>query len=783
MRRGVVGPPLAPLGAAPYEATPSMSELDPLPPILPPEGVVAVRLREIAARVRGLGAGHVDVSGVRGCASAAVVASIVHDAARRVVLVTGELDDARKIADDVAFLLRRSAEADDERGEGDVLVFPVNESSPYADVSPDRRAAMSRVATLAHLAMERPWSVLVLPAAALARNVIPRAVLRERVERIVAEDELDRDVLLARLVETGYLRVPVVEDPGTFAVRGALLDVWPPSSPTPVRIETYGEVVLSIKPFDPNEQRTIKGDGAGLAELWLPPAREAILDRESTERAKRRVQDLCDMIDLPTTRARALVEDVTSARGFFGAEGFLPAYYDALDSILRYVPPDAVFGPRRPSAITRAVRGEIERAEKDVVHKSSEPHFLVTTFFRSENEVADDLSARSLVALHRTPVMGETPDGLARFESATDPLDVASRGHEDLARAVKAARASKGKTATLAPLARRIAHFQESGLRVFIAARAVTQAERLATLLRHQGVACEPRLTPFDPAWLDERVEAAQIVVGSLSHGVVLPAEGLVLVTEEEVFGARRIGAREKKGSDVARPFLEDLRSLNVGDYVVHVEHGIGRYHGLVHKDVGGLTVDLLVVEYASGDKLYLPVHRLNQIQKFTGGENAAPKIDRLGGASFAKTKSRVKKAVRQMADELLRLYAERQALEGEALEPANDDYRAFEATFPFDETPDQAKAIIDVGRDLESSRPMDRLVCGDVGFGKTEVAIRAAFRVALAGKQVAILCPTTVLAQQHLRTFESRMRDYPINVKLLSRFQSKGRATRRSRN
>jgi transcription-repair coupling factor (superfamily II helicase) len=752
-----------------------MSELDPLPPILPPEGVVAVRLREISARVEDLGAGRVDVSGVRGCASAAIVASIVHHAARRVVLVTGELDDARKIADDVAFLLRRSAEADDERGEGDVLVFPVNESSPYADVSPDRRAAMSRVATLAHLAKERPWSVLVLPAAALARNVIPRAVLRERVERIVAEDAMDRDALLARLIETGYLRVPVVEDPGTFAVRGALLDVWPPSSPTPLRVETYGEIVLSIKPFDPDEQRTIKGDGAGLTELWLPPAREAILDRESIERAKRRVQDLCDMIDLPTTRARALVEDVASARGFFGAEGFLPAYYAALDSIVTYLPSDAVFVLDDPPAITRAVRSEIERAEKDVVHKSSEPHFLVTTFFRSENEVADDLSARSLVSLHRTPVVGEASDGLARFESAILPLDVASRDHEDLARAVKAARASKGKTATLAPLARRIAHFRDSGLRVFIAARAVTQAERLATLLRHQGVACEPRLTPFDPAWLDEPVDAAQIVVGSLSHGVVLPAEGLVLVTEEEVFGARAHRRREKKGSDVARPFLEDLRSLAIGDYVVHVEHGVGKYLGLVHKDVGGLTVDLLVVEYASGDKLYLPVHRLNQIQKFTGGENATPKIDRLGGASFARTKSRVKKAVRQMADELLRLYAERQALEGEALEPANDDYRAFEATFPFDETPDQAKAIVDVGRDLESPRPMDRLVCGDVGFGKTEVAIRAAFRVALAGKQVAILCPTTVLAQQHLRTFEARMRDYPINIKLLSRFQSKG--------
>ncbi len=193
-----------------------------------------------------------------------------------------------------------------------------------------------------------------------------------------------------------------------------------------------------------------------------------------------------------------------------------------------------------------------------------------------------------------------------------------------------------------------------------------------------------------------------------------------------------------------------------------------------MHREVGGLTVDLLVVEYSSGDKLYLPVYRLNQIQKFSGGESGEPKVDRLGGATFAKTKSRVEKAVKQMADELLRLYAERQAQPGDAIEAATDEYRAFEATFPFDETDDQARAIEEVNKDLETARPMDRLVCGDVGFGKTEVAIRAAFRVAMAGKQVAVLCPTTVLAQQHFRVFEARMRDYPITLRALSRFQGK---------
>jgi len=205
----------------------------------------------------------------------------------------------------------------------------------------------------------------------------------------------------------------------------------------------------------------------------------------------------------------------------------------------------------------------------------------------------------------------------------------------------------------------------------------------------------------------------------------------------------------------------------------VHVEHGIGRYLGLVHKSVGGNMVDLITVEYAGGDKLYLPVYRLNQIQKFTGGEGA-PKLDKLGGQTFAKTKAKVEKNLRKMADELLRLYAERKAAVGFALPAADDEYRAFEATFPFDETPDQARSIAEVESDLITDRVMDRLVCGDVGFGKTEVAIRAAFRVASEGRQVAVLCPTTVLAQQHYLNFKSRMSAYPLNIRVMSRFQTK---------
>ena len=757
-----------------------IAELDALPSILPDEGVVVTRLAEVAARAAA--APRLDVAGVRGCADALIVGALARAGGGPIVVVAEDIDAARALAKDVQFLLGRSESADEDMSEGDqVLVLATAETSPYADVNPDRRAALSRMATLGHLAADRPFRVLVIAAAALARKLVPRSVVQAHTFRVVPDADLDRERLVRDLVEAGYLRVPVVEDPGTLAVRGSLLDVWPPGADEPARIELYGDGVMSIKPFDPTAQTT--RPDVTLAELWLPPARDTILTKEHVDRARMRVLQLADMIDWPTMKTRLLVDDVVSGRAFFGADAFLPAYYDKLAPLSDYLPDDARFVLANPSSITRVVLDELGRATADAAAKAAEPQFLPTTFFLEESEIVADLAQRQVTVLHGAPVAGED-QGLASYEVTRESVYVAASDHEDLTRAVKTSRSTKGRSVTLAPVARRIRHWKENGLRVFLTARAQTQAERLAGLLRHQDLRCRVRASAFDPAWLQERVQRAgtgedeidaQIVVGPLGRGVVLPGEGFVIVTEEEIFGGRAHRARERKTRrDNARPFVEDLRSLNVGDYVVHVEHGIGRYLGLVHREVGGLTVDLLVVEYSSGDKLYLPVYRLNQIQKFSGGESGEPRVDRLGGATFAKTKSRVEKAVKQMADELLRLYAERQAQPGDAIEAATDEYRAFEATFPFDETDDQARAIEEVNKDLETARPMDRLVCGDVGFGKTEVAIRAAFRVAMAGKQVAVLCPTTVLAQQHFRVFEARMRDYPITLRALSRFQGK---------
>jgi transcription-repair coupling factor (superfamily II helicase) len=755
-------------------------DLDPLPAVLPPEGVMACRMRDVVARMRALERGRLDVAGARGCAAPAIVASAAR-AGRRVVFVIDDVDGARRAAQDVAFFLGSGREDAEDTGEGDVLVLATSESSPFADVSPDRRAAMSRLATLSHLAGRRPWRVLVVPAAALARKVVPHADLAKRTVTIVAESEIDRDGLIRSLADGGYLRVPVVEDPGTFAVRGALLDIWPASSDLPVRVELYGDLVLSLRVFGPAEQKTSKG-GGDLRQLWIPPVREANLDAPSVERAKTRVVDLAEEMDFPTTKTRALVEDIVSGRSFFGAEAFLPAYYEQLDSVFAYLDDSVILLVEDPPSVTRALREEIERAVREgALKRRSEPSFPVESLYLDEQAILREVSARPTVVMHRLPVIGVADDGMDIFESLGSraaSLDLASSDQSDVTRAVKAARTSKGKNAGLGPFVRRLKHWRDHGMRIVVTARAHTQAERLATLLRHQGIACKARSSPFDPAWLEDSAAAPQeidIVVGTLSRGGVLLADGRALVTEEEVFGAR--AHRRKEGAsrgDPARPFLKDLRNLSTGDYVVHAEHGIGRYQGLVHKTVSGVTVDLIAIEYGGGDKLYLPVWRLSQLEKFVGADGGQPKLDRLGGSTFARSKARVAGEVRKMADELLRLYAQRRAVVGHALDAADDDYRSFEATFPFDETTDQARAIDDVNRDLESARPMDRLVCGDVGFGKTEVALRAAFRVAMAGKQVAVLCPTTVLAEQHLRTFEGRLSGYPLTMKALSRFQSR---------
>ncbi|NUP05644.1 MAG: transcription-repair coupling factor [Polyangiaceae bacterium] len=711
-------------------------------------------------------ANRVDVTGVHGSAAALAARAVVRSG-RRVLFVTSDADTAQRARDDLRFMLGQGAT---------VLSLSHNDVSPYADMNPDRRAAQLRLATLAHLSRGLPFDAIVVPIGALSRHVVPRDVLEAFSELVQVDQELDRDTFVSRLAEAGYARGPLVEDPGTFAVRGSLVDVWSPSAERPVRIELFGDGVMSIKEFDSETQRTL----GEVREAFFCPAREIPMSREAVARARERVRALCDAIDMPSNKARLLVEDVASGRAFFGADGFMPAFVDPAP-LSEYLRGDLVVLLEDPPSLTRALREELDRAREDDANKTQSVRFPLASFYRDEADVARDLASRKVLGLHRAASVGEPIGGsadLGSFELAPeDAPTVFTFDQSDVERAVHDKR-SAGKTQALEPLEDRLRHWSELGFSVGIVARTQTQLDRIVQLLAHRGIVVEPGAADAVERLLEHAPEPrAMVVQGSLCRGVVAPLASAVFLTEEEIFGAR--AARRVRRADGAsktkssRAFVEDLKSLSIGDYVVHVEHGIGRYLGLVHRDVGATRVDLLVVEYAGGDKLYLPVYRLNQIQKYAGGEGA-PKMDRLGGQTFAKTKARAEREVRQMADQLLRIYAERRAVTREPLPSPDDEYRAFEATFPFDETADQARAIGDVERDLEMPSPMDRLVCGDVGFGKTEIAIRAAFRVASQGRQVAILCPTTVLAYQHYLGFSARMREYPLVVKGLSRFSSK---------
>ncbi|HET9929852.1 MAG TPA: transcription-repair coupling factor [Polyangiaceae bacterium] len=746
-----------------------MSEAEPLDDPLAALSLTSdrrlVTLRALATDVLAARRVH-HVVDAQGAAPALAAHALALSQSRQVLYVAADADAARRAQSDLAGLSQGlplpNALGAPSGSEGSLLLA-TSENTPYAEVHPDRRTAMQRAAGLFRIAAGLPFRFVVVTAAALVRRVVHPAEVRKASVLVEVQADFDVERTSRILVNAGYLRVPVVEDPGTFAVRGGLVDIWPSGAELPLRIELYGDMVSTLRQFDPDDQRTLES----VERAWLPPAREAWIDEEQEQRARLALRALCDEVDFPSSKARAFIDDVASGHAYFGLEGYLPAFHE-LVPLSEYFSHDLPIVVEDPPSVVRALREELERGRAGAAARSGAPHFAFERLYLEEDELARTLSDRSVLCVHRVSVQGtsEPATMVEALEAVPEGAPALSiRDHEDLARASKTARTGKGKAASLDPLLKRLAIWRESGLSVTIAARTRTQAERLGALLGHRGIGVRAPESTEAPG-----PGSVSLVVAPSARGAIAPAEGFVLITEEEIFGQR--AHRPAAKPRATKALLEDLRALAPGDYVVHVDHGIGRYLGLEKKDVGGVNVDLIVVEYAGG-KLYLPVYRLNQIEKYAASDTT-PKLDRLGGQTFAKTKARVEQRVRQMADELLRLYAERNALTKLPLPAPDDDYAAFEASFPYDETRDQAAAITDVIGDLTAERVMDRLVCGDVGFGKTEVALRAAFLCANAGRQVALLCPTTVLAQQHYMTFSSRLEDYPITVRVMSRFQSK---------
>ncbi len=503
--------------------------------------------------------------------------------------------------------------------------------------------------------------------------------------------------------------------------------------------------------------------------------RELLGDEALRREARRRLRERADRLDLGRTAWGQLVEAI--AQGFHtpGLETYLPDFYPEAATLLDYLPEGSILFRIDPVGIDKErddywaeIRQGYEQARRD-----GRPVPEAEALYVEPSRLDRELARRGGVTVERVELLEPAGDGAAPAPA----IRLETETNEGLRTALADLR---GEAGLLAPLAERVTARRRAGDQVLLVCHTKVQASRLAELLEPYKLRAHVEEGPLDLGSITDGFAPApgglRIVVGGLSTGFQFPALGLTVIAEEEIFGERRRRKPAASAEQRAAAFLSSLADLRVGDIVVHVDHGVGIYRGLLTLEVRGVRSDFLHLEYQGGDKLYLPVDRINLVQKYVGeqGEEAVPRLDKLGGTAWERVKSRVKASIREMTKELLALYAQRQVVKAHAFAPPDQSYREFEAAFEYEETPDQQAAIDEVLADLQKDRPMDRLVCGDVGYGKTEVAIRAAFLVVNEGKQVAILVPTTVLAQQHLQTFQARFCRYPIRVESLSRFRSR---------
>lgn len=697
-------------------------------------------------------------------------AAVDPDAEGPLVYVARDDTTARALAADVA--LFRGMHIHDHRRGGPILLVPELDTSPYGDAAADPRILALRMAALARLG-EPPTrggpELVILSLRSLMRRAMPAEGFYERCVTWQKDQELVRAEAITWLVRAGYSRVDVVEDPGSFAVRGGVLDVYPGILPYPARIELFGDDIDRIRLFDPDSQRSLRE----VEHITLHPARETI--HTAGEPLRGRVLELADTIEVPTSKTRQVLDNLQNGVDFFGIEALVPLYHDAMGTVLDYLPDGSRFYVDEPDALAELATRIADDWSQQYARKIENRALVapVTGFLWDPEEIAGWLKKR--------PVVGQS---LQLYEPKKSDARAVIRfdlqQNQQLKVEMEAARGQRGGE-LLRPLVDRIRGLQKTDNEdvegppwsVLLLAPNRTHAERLVSLLRGYGLAptLGDELTYMQLQAPQSGETAVTVLAGHLGAGFCSPSDRLLVVSQTEIYGTMR---KARKGR--TRSGLSSLSQLGVGDYVVHVTHGVGRYLGLRRLDVQGMGGDYVQLEYHKGDKLYLPVYRLHEIERFVASQDRAPKLDRMGGTTFATKTRKVKQAVRQMADELLQIYAAREAAVGTAYPPLGEMYMQFEGTFPFEETPDQLTAIEAVHDDLGKPRPMDRLICGDVGFGKTEVALRAAFRVAAAGKQVAVLAPTTVLVQQHYLTFCERMRRFPIRIGCLNRFQSPAR-------
>ncbi len=671
--------------------------------------------------------------GVSDGAKAAVIAALASDAETPVVIITPKPQHAEALADE----LRAWLGGESQR----VRHFPERDALPFERLSPDTEDIIDRLAVLLSLHDKSARPIIVACAAAIAQRTISADELRRASITIKQGGRIDQTALLGAFDAGGYTIEPQVTAPGEASRRGGIIDIWPPSEELPLRIELFGDDFESIRSFDPATQRST----ARREELHIGPAREVVHDRART----RVLSEMLQLHDLKGEQRERIEEEqraLHEGERFDGDDFYVPFLTEA--TLLDHLTSATLIvdEPADIAAVQKERDEQAGEARRDLEHRGELPHGLP-----SPHVVWDEL--RDAITAHK-------PLNLARW----------AVGDEDAPDANAAVRLAFGPVTAyggrLRVLAEEVAQTLRSGQQVVIVS---TQDRRLSELLEEHDVYAKlaDSLTGIKLGH-----GALTIMHGSLPHGwsVGDDGKGLTLLTDAEVFGfTKQRRAPPRKGAS-REAFLADLEP---GQFVVHIEHGIAKFVGLVRRGIDGSEREYLELHYADGDRLFVPVEQVDRVSRYVGPSEHRPSLTRLGSQEWPRAKARVRRAVQELAKELLALYATREVAKGHAFPSDGAWETELGASFPYVETADQQSAIRDVKRDMEAVRPMDRLVCGDVGYGKTEVAVRAAFKAVVDGTQVAVLVPTTVLAQQHYNTFKQRLAGFPVRVEMLSRFRS----------
>ncbi|MGE4133234.1 MAG: transcription-repair coupling factor [Bdellovibrionales bacterium] len=645
-------------------------------------------------------------------------------------------------------------------------LLPAFDVGLYSNLYPNRRVISTRLSWLWAAQNAKPGEIFIAPQEALLQRTLPYTELARRVLKLKREDTLPEG-LHQRLEDSGYVNVPVVEDIGTFSIRGGIVDIFSPALPQPVRLELFGDIIESLHSFDPDSQRRT----GELSELAVIPAQEVLFTDDSRQKAAQLLKSSFEGRPLDREESTAILHQLAKGQHFHGVE-FLSSYFYQVAALPteHFNTPLVVWRLDQIEAM-RAYDSFLAEAKRDFEASAAQIIRPMMNEVYAEPIALEFPPDTQAIRLDKVRVQEGPNDDVA-----VPILPVSASDMRELA---KSARALAGQSTELATfLNKKLHEWKSQGYAIFIAVGSKAQAQRLHLLLEKSELRADliEDEESHWPGWVE-----AQHADNNLIHLLNRPLgeslryadENLIFLREEDLFGIKRTRRDYKQsGSLEKRAHAFNFGDLKPGDLIVHKLHGIGVYEGLKVMPIQGLDAEFIQLKYKDNDRLYLPVYRVHQIQKYSG-PSSSTMVDKLGGPGWEKTKTKVRSHLRDVAAELLKIYAARAVAHRPSYPEPGDEYARFEATFPYQETDDQLRAIQDVLKDLQKDTPMDRLVCGDVGFGKTEVAMRAAFHTVQAGKQVAIIAPTTVLTFQHLQTFRNRFSDWGLNIQSLNRFVS----------